>query len=265
MSNLISEIEAECNLSSLSSNQPTDTPVNRLTKQPAHRQTSYLINRLAAAILLLSHQHQRGIDMIVTVAALKGGVAKTTTALHLAQYFSLVRGEKTVLLDADPTEYAIAYHGLAEPNRGFDFDVFPMAAAMNKVRQYDHVVIDTEARPSDADLANYAKGCDLLVVPTTPAAMPLRGLVELMKILGGAENWRALLTMCQPHPSKQAADAREAMEAAQIPLFKTDIPRAAAFEHASKVGLPVYEWDQRGKKAWESYEALGREIDGIIV
>lgn len=202
--------------------------------------------------------------MIITVAALKGGVGKTTTALHIAEELAKVRGEKTVLLDADPTQYAIAYHETAEPGEGFHFDVFPMAAAMNKVGLYKHVVIDTEARPSDADLANYAHGCDLLVVPTTPAAMPLRGLGELMKVLDGKANWRALLTMCQPHPSKQAAQARKAMEKAGIPLFKTDIPRVAAFEHASKVGLPVYAWDQRGKKAWEAMEALGREIHEIV-
>ena len=203
--------------------------------------------------------------MIITVTALKGGVGKTTTALHLAEYLSRVRGEKTVLLDADPTSYAIDYVETGrEHDDGFRFDVFPMAAAMNKVRNYDHVVIDTEARPSDADLANYAQGCDLLIVPTTPAAMPLKGLAELMKILGEADNWRALLTMCQPHPSRQAADAREAMQAMGIPLFQADIPRAAAFEHASKVGLPVDAWDARGKEVWQSYELLGREIDELI-
>ena len=63
--------------------------------------------------------------MIITVTALKGGVGKTTTALHLAEYLSRVRGEKTVLLDADPTSYAIDYVETGRDSEdGFRFDVF---------------------------------------------------------------------------------------------------------------------------------------------
>jgi len=201
--------------------------------------------------------------MIITLASLKGGVGKTTSAIHLAQYLASVKGEKTVLLDNDPSQYAIGYD-LNSESKGLAFDVLPMAAAMNKVGNYAHVVIDTEARPSDDDIANYAKGCDLLIVPTTPAAMPLKGLGMLSAKLDGAANWRSLLTMAPPHPSKQTDDAREALTAAEIPVFDTVIPRAAAFDHASKTGVPVYEWDARGREVWKAYEAIGREIDAIL-
>ncbi|MBD1848293.1 ParA family protein [Cyanobacteria bacterium FACHB-63] len=41
--------------------------------------------------------------MIITIASFKGGVGKTTTALHLAQYLGKHRGSsKVVLLDGDP-------------------------------------------------------------------------------------------------------------------------------------------------------------------
>ena len=39
--------------------------------------------------------------MIITVAGFKGGVGKTTTAIHLACYFAQ-QSEKTLLVDGDP-------------------------------------------------------------------------------------------------------------------------------------------------------------------
>jgi chromosome partitioning protein len=33
------------------------------------------------------------------------------------------------------------------------------------IRQYEHVVIDTEGNPNDDDIADLAGSCDLMVVP----------------------------------------------------------------------------------------------------
>ncbi len=203
--------------------------------------------------------------MIITFASLKGGVGKTTSAIHLAAYLAL-RGEKTLLLDNDPSRYAIGYDRNSN-HKGLPFDVMPMASAINKIGRYQHVIFDSEARPSDDDFVDYANGCDLLIVPTTPAAMPLEGLGMLAAKLTGLQisaQWRALLTIVPPKPSKQGMDAREALPDAGIPLFEAQIPRAAACGHASRVGLPVYEWDARGRIVWRRYQDVGKEIDAIV-
>jgi chromosome partitioning protein len=47
-----------------------------------------------------------------------------------------------------------------------------------------------------------------------------------------------------------------------IPVFKTEIPRLAAFEKAAAEGVPVYSVkdDRNAARAWATYEAAGKEI-----
>jgi chromosome partitioning protein len=54
---------------------------------------------------------------VVAVAAEKGGVGKTTTAVHLAHYLALT-GERVLLLDVDSQGQAGAFLGVAEQDSG---------------------------------------------------------------------------------------------------------------------------------------------------
>jgi len=49
--------------------------------------------------------------MIITIVSFKGGVGKTTTALHLAQFLGKRWGRgKTILLDGDPNRSALNWY-----------------------------------------------------------------------------------------------------------------------------------------------------------
>ena len=197
--------------------------------------------------------------MIITISGAKGGVAKTTTAIHLAEYLSRGEGE-VLLMDNDPSRFAIEYSRNSE-GRGLGFDVLSQSAAMNKIHRYSHLVIDTEARPSRDDVAELAEGCDLMVVPCPPAAMPLAGLALFADMVGSVKNWSALLTMVPPLPNRQGEETRAALEDAGFPVFRGEIPRSVLFDHASREGVPVSEMGPRGKALWSAYAAIGEEID----
>lgn len=199
--------------------------------------------------------------MIVTVAGFKGGVAKTTSAVHLAAY--LQRLAPTLLVDGDANRSASlwASHG------GLPFTVVPEAQAMKYARQFEHIVIDTGARPSGDELRDLVGGCDLLVLPTNPEAMSLDALLqttEALQNLGG--QYRILLTLVPPSPSKEGEEARALLEAESLPVMHAAIRQTSAFRHASAQGVPVYglRGSRSAKLAWLDYERAAQEIVAAI-
>ncbi len=197
--------------------------------------------------------------MIVTVASFKGGVGKTTTAVHVAAFLR-TRG-LAILVDGDPNRSATGW-----ARRGaLPFRVVDERQAPRVIRDEspEHTVIDTAARPSREDLEALADGCDLLIVPTTPDALALDALMATVETLRsvGAERFRVLLSIVPPRPSRDGDEARETIADAGLPLFASSIRRAVAFQKAALAGSVVSDVkDPRSADAWSDYLAIGAEI-----
>lgn len=193
--------------------------------------------------------------MIVTCSGFKGGVAKTTTAVHLACYFSQ-KGD-TLLVDGDPNRSATSW-----AKRGqLPFKVVDLMAAARHAPAFEHVVIDTAARPDKDELEALVDGCDLLILPTSPDALSVDAMLQTIHLLQslGSDQFKVLLTMVHPKPVKMADQAREVLT--DLPLFKTYIRRYLAYEKASLMGVPVYACgDRMAKTCWNDYVEVGKEI-----
>src|SRR3954469_2460170 len=164
--------------------------------------------------------------MIITVASFKGGVGKTTTAVHLAAF--LQQQKDTLLIDGDPNRSSTGW-----AKRGkLPFRVVDERQAARFSRDYENIVIDTAARPSQEDLEALAEGCDLLIIPSTPDAMSLDALTLTVHAPQNlAQNrTRILLTMIPPKPSRDGEEAREMLEESKLPLFACGIRRVVAFQ-----------------------------------
>ena len=198
--------------------------------------------------------------MIVTVASFKGGVGKTTTAVHLAAF--LQEDAQTLLIDGDLNRSALRWSERGSlPFRVVDEVQGPMYA---RDTAYRHVVIDTAARPRTDDLEALADSCDLLVIPTVPDAMSLEAVIdtvaELRKI--PSARYKLLLTMVPPLPEQDGNEARVFLEEENsLPLFQTWIRRFKAFRKASLEGVPVTGVkDPRSPDAWRDYTRVGKEL-----
>ena len=196
--------------------------------------------------------------MLITVAGFKGGIGKTTTAVHLACYLSELG--KTLLVDGDPNRSATGWSKRGEGD-SFPFKVVDLMQAALYSPKYEHIVIDTAARPDRDELEALADGCDLLILPTTPDALAVDALLQTVDLLQSLESdrYRILLTMVHPKPVRMAEQARVAL--AEVPLFDTEIRRLIAYEKAALMGVPVYEVkDRKARIAWNDYEQVGKEI-----
>jgi len=195
--------------------------------------------------------------MYITVAGFKGGVGKTTTAVHLAAYFQK-KGE-TLLVDGDPNRSATGWG-----QRGnLPFKVVDLMQAARQSPKFEHVIIDTAARPNRDEIEALVEGCDLLVLPTSPDALSIDALFQTVELLQefGSDRARILLTMVHPKPIKMAQMAREALS--DLPLFDSMVRRYICYEKASLQGVPVYEVkDRMARIAWGDYIAVGKEILG---
>ena len=195
--------------------------------------------------------------MIITVASFKGGVGKTTAAIHLAAFLQ-TQGE-TLLIDADPNRSATGW-----AKRGsLPYEVIDEWRSPQRVRNFSHVVIDTQARPMQRDLELLTDGCDLLILPTTPDVLAMDALVLTLECLHtiGANRYRIMLNIIPPKPNRDGETVRSLLQKSGMPVFAAGVRQLTAFQKAARAGVPVYEVkDPRAADGWQDYVAVGQEM-----
>lgn len=189
-------------------------------------------------------------SMIISIASFKGGVGKTTTAVHLAAYFA--RKGKTLLIDGDPNRSATVWS-----ERG----KLPFGVADEQGdREPAHIILDTPARPETAELKTISESSDLVIIPAMPDLLSISALLLITDVFSelSVDNYKILLTQIPPR-SNAGREARALLTEQDLPVFKSEIRRRAVFARAVLQGTTV-EKLKDGAEAWKDIAALGKEI-----
>jgi chromosome partitioning protein len=170
--------------------------------------------------------------MRIAVANLKGGVGKTTTAVHLAA--GLGRRAPTVLVDTDPDGSASVWARFAPdlPYRTeFAQDGQPYGPLTNGA---EHVVFDTPSGLMSKDIIIEAiSAADTIVVPVQPRLMDVNrsdSTVDLLTTAGFHHNPTIYVLFTQVRPGTRSSRAtRESLENRGLPVLDTEIPLLEAY------------------------------------
>ncbi len=199
---------------------------------------------------------------MITVLSVKGGVGKTVTAIHLAAY--LQEYGPTLLVDGDATRSASLW---AQPGK-LPFPVVPersLSKALSEA-QYEFIVIDTEANPSDVDLKELAESSNLIVIPSTPDGLGLQGARQTVERLSRAATgtpFRILMTIVPSRPNRDGEEAMSYLKEQSLPHFNTSIPRLVGFQRGVVEGVTVDKLDRIGL-GWICYERVGEEVRELL-
>jgi len=205
---------------------------------------------------------------VLTVASTKGGTGKSTVAANLS-VASVMDGQRTLLIDADPQCSSIMFFQKrqAEDLKAMryneqDYPDTSLTDVIEQVKtQFDRIIIDVGG--FDGRLLRLAVlAADLVIAPVTPSQFDIwaaKNVVEVIDLANKAASRsgrpvqaRLLLNQViqNTHISRASVEALKSI-ASTIPMLKTVLQQRVAFKESIAQGLGVLEYAPSSKAAEE--------------
>ncbi len=211
--------------------------------------------------------------MIVALLNQKGGVGKTTLALHLAGEWAR-QGRRVTVIDADPQGSALDWsEQRARDGRPRLFGVIGLARdtlhreAPEIARDVDHIVIDGPPRVA-ALMRSALLAADLVLIPVQPSPFDGWASAETLRLLEEARQFRPdllarfLLNRCGAG-TVIAHDTAMLLARADPPALAVRVGQRVAFADAARSGRLVGEFP-RSRIAVREIRMLAAEIERLM-
>jgi chromosome partitioning protein len=202
---------------------------------------------------------------VITLANLKGGAGKTTTALHLAAAAE-GHGVRTVVLDLDPQQGAAKWGD----SRSEDWPLVKSAMSARLPQALEEaaqagaqlVVIDTAAH-TETILSPAIVSADLVLIPCRTTAIDLQYLTATAELVASRRKPGAVVLNAVDMRTTELQEARAVVERLGIPLAPMHISNLVAHSRAITAGQGATEYEPNGKAARE-IEAVYEWISALI-
>lgn len=211
--------------------------------------------------------------MIVALLNQKGGVGKTTLALHIAGDWA-AKGKRVTLIDADPQGSALDWSEQRAREGALRlFGVIGLARdtlhreAPEMARDHDHVVIDGPPRVAGL-MRSVLLAADLVLIPVQPSPLDGWASAEMLRLVEEARIFRPqlavrfVLNRCAAR-TVIARETGESLADHDPPLLAARLGQRVVFAHAARTGSLVSEIDG-GSPAAREIAALVREIEEVM-
>lgn len=187
----------------------------RVSTRVAHALSRVLVHALCKACAHAWHTRpELGLmATVVTVANMKGGTGKTTSAVALATAAAR-RGHDVVVVDVDPQASAVAW---AAEAGGLGYPVVrarkneAARAIRHAAAEHDLVIVDTPPGESDLRLVQAAaEAADVVVVPVAPSGLEVHRTLDALAQL---ERWHAAAVVLVVRTNPRTVVHRQLVEA----------------------------------------------------
>lgn len=214
--------------------------------------------------------------MVVSFLNQKGGVGKTTLAVHTAA--ALARYHRTLLVDADPQGSSLDW-AASRANRLKDEEpAFPVIGLPKGVihkelpsmaRDYEYVIID--GPPRVYDVARSAiLASDLVVIPVQPSPYDVWAAKEIVDLVNEARIFKESIKASFAISRKivNTAIGRDVVEALgdyPVAVLSAQISQRVSFAESAAQGQTVLDLGGDGAAAAvQEIEALVKEIQMVL-